>query len=109
MSPVDRDVLSQAVSVIVKRYNPVEISLFGSRYRGQATEFSDWDFLVLLDNDAPDELFDPLYAWKTRELCLIPADLVVETEEGFTGSIGVSTSLAREIHDQREILYTREK
>lgn len=35
-----------------------DLILFGSRARGDAQEDSDWDLLILLDNDAPPSFMD---------------------------------------------------
>lgn len=40
---------------IVARLDPAEIILFGSRARGAPRPDSDWDLLIVLDDDAPPE------------------------------------------------------
>ncbi|WP_346660328.1 nucleotidyltransferase domain-containing protein [Nannocystis pusilla] len=41
--------------------------MFGSRARGEATEDSDWDLLVVVPDDTPDDELDPLVAWQLRK------------------------------------------
>lgn len=48
---IDQDLI-QAVKEIVLRFDPsAQVILYGSRARGDAQPDSDWDFLVLLDNE----------------------------------------------------------
>ena len=51
MAAVPRPLLD----AIVRRFDPVEVILFGSRARGDDGPDSDWDLLVVLDDDAPAE------------------------------------------------------
>lgn len=101
------DALRVILSRIVERYAPLEVSLFGSRYRGDCSELSDWDLLVLVSDEAGDELFDPYLAWQISRDCGIHVDIVVETSEDFYGSVDVANSLAREIKNERRIIYRR--
>jgi len=101
------DILSTILSRIVEAYDPVEVWLFGSRYRGDFKNSSDWDLLVLVDDDAGDDVFDPYLAWEVAQGCDIPVDIVVETIGGFNGSVAVATSLAREIENERRKLFPK--
>src|SRR2546421_12859960 len=40
---------------LVAHLNPEKVVLFGSRARGNVHADSDWDFLVVMDDDAPAE------------------------------------------------------
>lgn len=40
---------------VVARLDPRRVILFGSHARGEAGEDSDWDLLVVMDDDAPAE------------------------------------------------------
>ena len=104
---IQDEMLSRILSNIVRAYRPVEVWLFGSRFRGDARPTSDWDLLVLVDDDAEDELFDPYLGWQTSRGCGLHADIVVETVGNFNGSVNVATSLAREINTERRRLYIR--
>lgn len=106
MAAQDR-ILSPIIKNIVAAFAPVEVWLFGSRYRGDAKATSDWDLLVLVDDSAPDDVFDPYLAWEIARDCDIPADIVVETISDFYQSVTVATSLAREIENERRILFKR--
>ena len=67
---------------ILKSYDPERIILFGSRARGEADEYSDYDLIVIKRTDRPflDRLRDmvPYLRQITR-----PADILVYTPEEF--------------------------
>lgn len=44
------------------RYRPTQTWLFGSRARGDAAAASDWDVLVVVPDDTPEDELDPLVA-----------------------------------------------
>jgi Predicted nucleotidyltransferases len=103
--PHSKRKLAAILERIVRVYDPVEVWLFGSRYRGDATERSDWDLLVLVRDDAEDVAFDPYTAWLVARECDLPVDIVVETMGGFAASVTVATSLARELVNERVMLF----
>jgi predicted nucleotidyltransferase len=43
------NILNYVVNLTDKQYPDAEIYLYGSRARGDATKFSDWDLLILLN------------------------------------------------------------
>ena len=48
--------LAKEVAEIIRRFEPTaEVILYGSRARGDAEPDSDWDFLVLLDDEIDDD------------------------------------------------------
>lgn len=55
------DALRPLVARIVRDAAPLDIWLFGSRARGDARADSDWDLLVVLPDDAEDDLLDPVF------------------------------------------------
>ena len=101
------DALRVVLERLIEHYAPLEVSLFGSRYRGDYKDSSDWDLLVLVPDDAGDEVFDPYLAWEISRDCGIHVDIVVECIGDFYGSVGVANSLAREIVNERRILHRR--
>lgn len=70
-----RDVILSKVKELVLSIEPsAEVFLFGSRARNDFTEFSDWDFLVLVDGEVDsarvDRIRHLLYEieWDTGEV-----------------------------------------
>jgi predicted nucleotidyltransferase len=52
--PIDDAVLQEMVTRLVTAFRPLRIYLFGSRARGEATEDSDYDLLVIVaSSDQP--------------------------------------------------------
>ena len=82
MKQVLTDPYLDEIVAILKPYDPERIILFGSRARGEADAYSDYDILVLKRTDRPflDRLRDmvPYLRQITR-----PADIVVYTPEEF--------------------------
>ena len=99
--------ISNAIAVMRERFDPEEISLFGSRARGDFRVESDWDFLVLVSDDAGPEILSPVYAWETAKAFGLPADIVVELVTDFRESVPVANTLARGINNERIILFTK--
>jgi predicted nucleotidyltransferase len=82
---------------ILKVYTPKRVVLFGSRARGSGTADSDFDLVVVLDDDAPAETL----SWRRRH----------EARKGFIGSVdiipcreGVLKSRARAIGSFADII-----
>src|SRR5215467_13180924 len=70
------------IVAVLKSYDPERIILFGSRARGEADEYSDYDLIVIKRTDRPflDRLYDmvPYLRQITR-----PAEILVYTPEEF--------------------------
>lgn len=97
--------LKQIVDRLVGGLNPDRIYLFGSQARGQATQDSDYDLMVIVpESDLPRHQreaysYDLLWGLST------PVDLVVLTREEFNRTSQVKTSLASAVKANGEILY----
>ena len=92
-----RHVLAPLLSNIKTTYAPASILLFGSRARGDHRVDSDWDLLVLLPDEAPEQLLDPSLAWEVRQGTGVKADIVCEYEAEFLKSQNVANTLAYEV------------
>lgn len=59
------------IARIVEVLHPEQVWLFGSRARGEARADSDWDFMAILADDAPEQDFDLASVWqRLRDLRL---------------------------------------
>lgn len=70
------------IVAVLKAYDPERIILFGSRARGEADEYSDYDLVVIKRTDRPflDRLRD-MVPYLTQ--LMRPADILVYTPEEF--------------------------
>lgn len=50
---IDSDPLLKRLIELLKSYNPERIILFGSRARGEADEYSDYDIIVIKQTEKP--------------------------------------------------------
>ena len=81
---------------LLRRYEPERIILFGSRARGQADEYSDYDLIVIKRTDRPflERLQDmvPYLVEFDR-----PAEILVYTPEEFERMLKNGNPLLREV------------
>lgn len=100
----------EAVAAIVPRlvafYDPVRIYLFGSTARGDWNEDSDIDFMVLLPDDAPKEMFRAGHRVRSDE---IPFSLqvVAWTVSNFDRRLHLKASFPSTIIREGRLLYER--
>jgi uncharacterized protein len=91
---------------IVEELHPEQIWLFGSHARGDSGPSSDWDFLVVLSDDAPDELLDSGHIWNAciRKLP-VPADVIPVRESEFATMRAFAGSLCRTVALEGQQIY----
>jgi predicted nucleotidyltransferase len=85
-SPVEPtpSILPQFVARIVEVLKPVQVWLFGSRARGDARADSDWDFMAILPDDAPENDLDLCSVWsRLRDLELQRVEVFTMTWSDF--------------------------
>jgi predicted nucleotidyltransferase len=110
MTPEEERAVRPVIDLIVERFNPVRVILFGSRARGQAHRYSDYDLLVVEDatpfgSERTDRVGD-LHV-ELGELNVPPMDVLLHTQAEFdqwrTGRNNVIARAARE----GEVVYER--
>ncbi len=95
---IDLAPIKALIAVILEHCKPVSVWLFGSRAKGQAREDSDWDLLVVLPDDTPEEeMFDRLPASQLHRLTKVNADVVYCNDTEFAEATSVPNTLAYEI------------
>jgi len=75
--------LENILEVLVKEFTPVRVYLFGSRFRKNYTQSSDYDLFLVIENS---NLTSRERSLKGRELLWnikVPIDLFIYTEEEF--------------------------
>lgn len=92
--------------VIVRRFGPRRVVLFGSHARGEATAESDIDLFVEMETDRrpPDRIADVVALFGLRPW---PLDVVVYTPAEVRRLRGIPGSLLAEIESEGRILYER--
>lgn len=63
-APADLEPIRSLLARIEDQLDPKQIWLFGSRARGDAGPWSDWDLFVVVPDDTADEKLEPLFLWK---------------------------------------------
>lgn len=80
------------IARIVEVLHPEQLWLFGSRARGEARGDSDWDFMAVLPDNAPEQDLEIASVWKRlRDLRLQRVELFTMTRQEFDewkGSLG---------------------
>ena len=77
---VEFGVILEMASKLSRAFNPDRIVLFGSYARGEATEHSDIDFLVIMPTDQPrPKRSVPMY--RLLRNYLLSVDIIVRTQE----------------------------
>lgn len=89
--------LATLMARIKRAYRPLEVVLYGSRARGEATADSDWDIKVIVDDDTEENLFSPVFGWKVQEGSGVYADVSCAKLSEFAADIDVANSAAKEI------------
>lgn len=73
---IDLRPVQRLIERIKTAYKPRQIWLFGSRARGDAKADSDWDFLVVVGDDADDATLDPRRTHRLQRGLPVYADIV---------------------------------
>jgi uncharacterized protein len=98
-------VLEPLLLRITARYRPLEIWLFGSHARGEAHQQSDWDLMVIISDDAPEDLLDPMLGWEVQRGSGVYADIVCARQTEFLSDLSVANTAAREVERDGILLY----
>ena len=85
--------LAEIVRRLVAAYQPERIYLFGSKARGDADRDSDFDLMVIVPDDAPQEQHDSDLAYRVLRGTGTAVDVLVWTRSQFDRRAHVVTSL----------------
>nr|WP_276598892.1 nucleotidyltransferase domain-containing protein [Nannocystis sp. SCPEA4] len=92
---------------IITRWQPQQVWLFGSRARGEATADSDWDLLVVVPDETPEDELDPLVIWQLRKQADVRADVVPCHRHDFDTFRDTPQSLAYEAVHHGVLIHER--
>jgi len=104
---IDLDPIRRLLESIVRRWNPHEIWLFGSRARGEATPESDWDLLVIVPDDVTSEDRDPMEIYRAKTGMGVPSDVVLFTRAEFIDDRDTTNTLPYEVSIRGVRVYER--
>ncbi len=95
------------LGAVMRAFDPVCVVLFGSRARGDAGSDSDWDLLVVVDDDTPPERLRLRYAYEAITGTGIAADVVPVRESRFRERSRVVNTLSSWAAEEGVVVYTR--
>ena len=98
-------VLGEIVRRLVSAYQPEKIYLFGSVARGEADPDSDFDIMVVVPDEARDQLQDCDAAYEVLRGLGIAKDILVWKHSDFQARLALRASLPSTIIQQGKLLY----
>lgn len=105
---IGRDTIRAIAKLIVERFDPDQIILFGSHARNEAGKHSDVDLLVVLgeDVDWQKQRGNPVRR-AIAERFVLPVDVIVRSPESIARQRDDPYSLINTILNEGEVLYER--
>jgi len=101
----DDPVLGEVVRRLAEVYHPLRIYLFGSAARGDAGPDSDYDFLIVVSDDAPSALKDCRPGYQALSGLGIAKDILVWTRNEFDKRLHLKASLPSTVVEEGRLLY----
>ncbi len=98
-------ILGEILRRLVQAYSPVCIYLFGSKARGDADPDSDYDFLVVLPDDAPQHLRSSMVGHAAVGAVGVAKDILVCTDTYFRSHLHLKASLPATVTKEGLLLY----
>jgi len=99
------EIVSEIVRRLVEAYHPERVYLFGSVARGAAGKDSDYDFMVIVPDDAPPELRTSATGYRALRDVPVPADVVVFRKSSFDKRLHLKASFPATIVREGKLLY----
>ena len=99
--------LARLLNVVVDALDPLEVWLFGSRAEGRAHVASDYDVLIVLQDNASAEALDLRNAYWLADRANVAADLIPLTMSEFNVDKDILDTLARAAWLRGKCLYER--
>lgn len=96
--------LGTLIARIKEAYDPIDVILYGSQARGEATPQSDWDLKVIVADDAPERLFSPMFGWRVQEGSGVHADVSCIRLSDFREDLNVTNSATSHMVDDGLVL-----
>lgn len=106
--PLSNAVPDALLRPVIAYFNPRRVILFGSAARGQAGKDSDYDLLVVLDDDAPAEKLTRTAGYESRRSYHHAADVIPCRQSVFDRKRRIVGSLAYAANSDGVIVYERD-
>ena len=105
--PLNRETIEAITRLIVERFQPEQVILFGSCARGEVDENSDLDLMVVLrPGEEPPHSGNPIHA-AISERFVLPVDLLIRSYEAFAKYRPNPNSMLSRMLEDSEVLYDR--
>lgn len=92
---------------IVGYFNPVKVYVFGSRARGEARADSDYDLLVVVDDDTPRHRLTLRAGFEATESCPQAADVIPCRSSTFAARSRIVGTLCQLVDREGVVVYAR--
>ena len=103
---IDRTTIQAIAQLIVERFNPEQVILFGSHARGEGREHSDVDLLVVLADTGQSQRDNPIRQ-AIAEHFVLPVDVIIRSQEVLAAQRNDLHSLIHKVLKEGEVLYER--
>lgn len=102
---IDESIIKDAVSKLVREYNPIEIYLFGSFAWGKPDENSDLDLIIVLRESDEKPYKRSVRALKALRDIKVAKDVLVYTEKEFNSLSSDASSLCHKVVNEGVKVY----
>lgn len=97
--------LAEVVRRLVETYHPERIYLFGSRARGDRDAESDYDLMVVVSDDTPEEELDGARAYRALWGLHVATDVIPITRSDFEFRLLARASLPSTVMREGRVVY----
>ena len=104
---IDRTTIQAIAQLIVERFNPEQVILFGSHARGEVGDHSDVDLLVVLRTDAGQSQRGNPIRRVIAERFVLPVDVTISSPEVLAAQRNNPYSFIHKVLKEGEVLYDR--
>ena len=104
---IDKTTIQAIAQLIVDRFNPEQVILFGSHARGEVGEHSDVDLLVVLRTDVGQPQRGNPIRRAIAEHFVLPIDIIVRSPESLAAQRNDPYSFIHKVLKEGEVLYER--
>ena len=104
---IDKNTIQAIAQLIVERFNPEQVILFGSHARGEVGEHSDVDLLVVVRDHAGQLQRGNPIRRVIAERFVLPVDVIIRSPEALAAQRNDPYSFIHRVLKEGEVLYER--